>query len=206
MKKTQKVTLQLGVSMGTAVLIFLALFAALNPSVLAAPVSADENNVAPVTQSSPQAPLANDIRISQVYGGGGNSGSTYTNDFIELFNSGSTTVDLADWSVQYASSTGTSWQVTPLSGSINPGQYFLIQQAQGSGGTTPLPTPDVIGAIPMSGSNGKVALVSNITALTGACPTSVIDFVGYGSANCFEGTGATPALSNPTAAIRNDKG
>ncbi len=28
----------------------------------------------------------NDLRISQVYGGGGNTGATYTNDFIEIFN------------------------------------------------------------------------------------------------------------------------
>src|ERR1043165_1103079 len=28
------------------------------------------------------------VKISQVYGGGGNSGSTYTNDFLELYNSG----------------------------------------------------------------------------------------------------------------------
>jgi hypothetical protein len=29
------------------------------------------------------------VVISQVYGGGGNSGSTYTHDFIELYNRGS---------------------------------------------------------------------------------------------------------------------
>ena len=59
------------------------------------------------------------VRISQVYGGGGNNGATYMNDFIELFNSGATTVNLVGWSVQYnsAGSTTTAWQVTPLSGS-----------------------------------------------------------------------------------------
>src|SRR6266849_1682948 len=44
-----------------------------------------------------------DIVISQVYGGGGNSGAPYANDFIELFNRGTTTVSLAGWSVQYTS-------------------------------------------------------------------------------------------------------
>ncbi|MFZ1795449.1 MAG: lamin tail domain-containing protein, partial [Dokdonella sp.] len=43
------------------------------------------------------------VVISQVYGGGGNSGSTYTHDFIELFNAGSTAQDLTGWTVQYAS-------------------------------------------------------------------------------------------------------
>ena len=32
------------------------------------------------------------VTISQVYGGGGNSGATYKNDFIELYNAGTTTV------------------------------------------------------------------------------------------------------------------
>ncbi|MGE4360086.1 MAG: lamin tail domain-containing protein, partial [Lysobacteraceae bacterium] len=54
------------------------------------------------------------VVISQSYGGGGNSGATYTHDFIELFNRGSTPVSLAGWSVQYTSAAGTSWQVTPL--------------------------------------------------------------------------------------------
>jgi len=73
-----------------------------------------------------------DIVISQVYGGGGNSGGIYTNDFVELFNHGTTTVSLAGWSIQYASATGTgsfganSGQLTPLSGSLAPGQYLLV--------------------------------------------------------------------------------
>ncbi len=148
-----------------------------------------------------------DVLLSQVYGGGGNSGATYTNDFIELFNRGTSTVDVTGWSVQYASATGSSWQVTTLSGTIAPGQFFLIQEAAGSGGTTPLPTPDVAGGIAMSGTNGKVALVSSTTALSGTCPLggSVVDFVGYGStANCFEGGGPTPTLSNTIAAFRTD--
>jgi len=152
------------------------------------------------------APQANDIRISQVYGGGGNSGATYTHDFIELFNAGAATVDLAGWSVQYASSTGTSWQVTNLSRSIGPGEYYLVQEAQGTGGTTPLPTPDATGTIAMSSSNGKVALVNSTTALSGACPTGLMDMVGYGSANCYEGSGPAPALTNTTAALRAAEG
>ncbi|MFZ2488491.1 MAG: ExeM/NucH family extracellular endonuclease, partial [Anaerolineae bacterium] len=162
----------------------------------------------PPIQRAASAPLANNLRISQVYGGGGNSGATYTHDFIELFNAGATTINLSGYSVQYTSATGSTWQVTNLSGSIASGQYFLIQEAQGSGGTTPLPTPDVIGTIAMSGSNGKVALVNTSTAQTGTCPTGsqIIDFVGFGSANCFEGSGATPALTNTTAALRAGDG
>ena len=46
---------------------------------------------------------------------------------------------------------------------------------------------------------------SSTTALTGSCPTAT-DLVGYGTANCFEGAAATPALSNTTAALRGDGG
>lgn len=151
------------------------------------------------------------VVISQVYGGGGNSGATLKNDFIELRNNGPTAVDLTGWSVQYASSTGTTWNGrTNLSGSIPAGGFYLIQQAQGAGGTADLPTPDATGTIAMAGTAGKVALSRSTTALTGACPTAdanVVDFVGFGSAaNCFEGSAPTGTLSNTTAALRGGDG
>lgn len=143
-----------------------------------------------------------DLVISQVYGGGGNGGTTYRNDFIELFNRGSTTINLAGWSVQYASAAGTTWSLTALSGSIAPGQYYLVQEAQGTGGTTALPIPDAIGSMAMSASDGKVALVHSASALSGACPAGLADVVGYGSANCSEGGTPVAALTNTTAALR----
>ena len=153
-------------------------------------------------------PPAAEVKISQVYGGGGNASTTFTHDFIELFNPGPTTVNLAGWSVQYQSAGGTgAWQVTPLSGSIAPGGYYLIQEATGGGGTTPLPTPDATGAIAMAAGAGKVALTSTTTPFTGSCPTCAIDLVGYGStASCFEGAGPTGTLSNTTAALRKRGG
>ncbi len=150
------------------------------------------------------------VVISQVYGGGGNSGSVYTNDFIEIFNAGTTAVNLSGWSVQYNSATGTgAWQVTILTNfTLQPGKYYLVQQAAGTGGTTALPTPDATGTIAMSGTAGKIALVNNSTALTG-CPAagSYIDLAGFGAtANCFEGTGPTPAPSNTNSIIRGNNG
>ncbi|MBJ6724226.1 CBM96 family carbohydrate-binding protein [Geomesophilobacter sediminis] len=150
-----------------------------------------------------------DVVISQVYGGGGNSGATYKNDFIELFNRGPVPVSLNGWSVQYASSTGTSWtnRTNLPNVTLQPGQYFLVQEAAGTGGTVNLPTPDATGTINLSGTAGKVALVNSQTAL--ACGAScagtagVVDFVGFGTGTTnYEGTGPTPALSNTTAALR----
>src|ERR1700761_9496520 len=59
------------------------------------------------------------VVISQVYGGGGNSGATLKNDFIELHNISSSPVNVSTWSVQYqfTSATGTgSWSTTNLTG------------------------------------------------------------------------------------------
>jgi uncharacterized protein len=145
------------------------------------------------------------VVVSQVYGGGGNTGATLRNDFIELFNAGAAPVSLNGWSVQYAAATGTAWAVTPLTNVLlQPGQYYLVQQAQGAGGTANLPTPDATGTIGMAGTGGKVALVSNTTALTGANPTgaALVDLVGWGStASGFE-TAAAPATVNTTSVQR----
>lgn len=145
------------------------------------------------------------IVISQVYGGGGNTGALYRNDFIELFNRGAVPVDVTGWSVQYASTSGTSWAFTTLSGVIQPGRYYLVQEAIGAGGSVSLPTPDAIGTLAMSGTAGKVALVAGSGALSGSCPAGVVDLVGYGTANCFESS-STAVLSNTTAAIRQAGG
>ena len=148
------------------------------------------------------------VVISQIYGGGGNSGATLKNDFIEIFNRSGSAVNITGWSVQYASATGTSWQVTTLSGTLQPGQYYLVQESQGAGGSQNLPTPDATGSIAMSALSGKVALMKNNTALTVASPignANLADFIGFGTANASE-TAPTPQLSNTTGALRAANG
>lgn len=189
---------------------FARLLLAAVPLVLASACASSDHVVSPQSGARLATDAAGSVVVSQVYGGGGNSGATYTNDFIELYNAGATAVSVSGWSVQYASSTGTSWQITTLAGTIQPGAYYLVQEAAGTGGTTALPTPDATGSISMSGTTGKVAVVNTAAALTGACPTggtTVVDFVGYGSgANCSEGSGPTATLSNTTAALRKGGG
>lgn len=152
--------------------------------------------------ASPSPIPSDTIVISQIYGAGGNIDATYQNDFIELFNRGTTTIALNGWSVQYASGSGSSWSRTNLAGSIAPGQYFLIKQGSGGSNGSPLPTADVTGTIDFSASGGKIALVNNTTTFTTTCPftsTNPVDFVGYGSStNCFEGTAPAPVSSNST--------
>jgi DNA/RNA endonuclease G (NUC1) len=162
------------------------------------------------------APLtASPIVISQVYGGGGNSGALYTNDYVQLYNRGNTTVDTSGWSLQYAPATGTGdWSGRqPLGGTIAPGQYYLIALASGGANGSPLPPANVTGQINISQTAGKLALVDNGDLLTGtagcAVSTHIQDLVGYGStADCWEGTGpaAVPAALTTTALFRMGSG
>ncbi len=157
-----------------------------------------------------------DVVISQVYGGAGCAGvgcSTYGNDYIELFNRSANPVTMTGWSVQYASATGTgAWSVTALpTFTLQPGQYFLVAEGAGAAmtGVNAIPTADATGAILMSGTNGKISLVSNITALSGACPTgtTILDRVGYGTTpNCSEGAVTGAALTTTSAAFRKNGG
>ncbi len=165
-----------------------------------------------------------DIVISQVYGGGGNTGAIFTHDFIELFNRGTTTISLAGWSLQYASASGTSnfgagaTLITELPNiSLAPGQYLLIQEARGNAGTSPLPNPDVIDPTPiaLSATEGKIALVNTSAPLGcngGKNPclpgvlTNIVDLMGYGEADFFLGWGTAPAGTNTAGILRLNNG
>src|SRR5262249_3924806 len=122
------------------------------------------------------------VVISQVYGAGGNSGATWRNDYIEIFNSGSSPVNLSGWSVQYASATGSSWSRTDLSGTLAAGQYYLVQEVSGGANGSLLPTPDATGTISMASGAGKVVLMDVATTITSgtSCPSGVdvMDIVG----------------------------
>ena len=154
-----------------------------------------------------------DVVVSQVYGGGGNAGATLRNDYVELFNAGSVSVDLSGWTVQYSTAAGTSWQTTALSGTIAAGRYYLVQLASNADVGAVLPPADATGTSNLGGTSGKIALVRGAAALTcgasaGSCSADplVEDFVGYGSASDFEGTGSAEALSNTSAAVRANDG
>lgn len=155
--------------------------------------------------AQPVRAASNGLVISQVYGAGGNSGATYNSDFIELFNGSTEEINLAEYSVQYASATGTSWQATPLVGIIQPGSFFLIRESINLSSTAKaIPSPDFVGDMTMSASVGKVALRHSTTPFTATeDPISgSVDFVAYGTtASPYEVTRA-PAPGATTSIIR----
>ena len=152
------------------------------------------------------AQIATHVVISEVYGGGGNAGSTYKNDFVELYNATAAPVSMTNWSIQYATAAGLfgngATKKTIFSGTIPAYGFFLIKESQGAGGTTDLPIPNASGIIAMSAADGKIALANDTVTVTGSASVNVVDFVGYGSANQFEGSSAVGTLNNTSSAER----
>jgi hypothetical protein len=132
------------------------------------------------------------VVISQLYGGAEGINATFSDDYVELFNRGSEAMDVTGWSVQTLAEGSTEWRVTPLSGTIEPGRYYLVQQ----GGTleeSTLPAPDAYSPDSLRSTGGVVALVRDETLLTGSCPAdtpTLADLVGYGDVDCAEVTAA----------------
>jgi predicted extracellular nuclease len=138
------------------------------------------------------------VVISEVYGGGGNSGAVWKNDFVELYNRSDAAVNVDGWVVQYysAASTTPASGTAILSGSVAPHHSYLVQMAPGANAlATPLPTPDATGTAGMSGTSGRIDLRLADT-------TTVVDRVAYGTATPAEGS-AAPGLSNTTSATRS---
>jgi hypothetical protein len=157
------------------------------------------------------------IVISEIYGGGGNSGSTLKNDYIILKNIGSAPASLTGATLQYAPAAATFTQYHTLPNiTLNPGQTYLIQEATGGGGTVDLPTPDFIATtvinfdgspnpsvgIGIAVTSGKIVIANNAVQVTGPTNANVVDFVGYGAANQYEGPGPAPSPTTTTAIKR----
>lgn len=166
-------------------------------------------------QALPSASLV----ISQVFGAGGATGTgstpAYRTDFVELHNVSGQPVALGPLTLQYASFMGLNWQVADFdaAASVPPGGYHLVAFTSGMTTIGPtLPTPDTSNPfVDLARAEFKLALVTGITPLTGTCPLTgpdasrIVDFVGSGTANCFEGAAAPPA-SVTTGLVRKGNG
>jgi hypothetical protein len=171
------------------------------------------------------------VVISQIWGGGSTTGAGPA-DIVELHNVGASSVNLAGWSIQVATTTGTTWTRIPIASGTIPGKgYFLVRiaTASGTGSTSANGVNfDVVSTASdiLVSSGGKVALVdaSNSATLSGASPigttgtyppsatAGIVDYVGYGTGagsrenTTLPGTTANNAPANsftgPTATIR----
>jgi hypothetical protein len=176
----------------------------------------------PPWQCRPADPDAS-LVISQVYSGGEHADATYSDAYVEVFNRGDVPASLADLSIQYVSTTKTDNlgasdpQPSELPDvSLAPGQYYVVQQA-GDSSRVPLASPDLAADTPIniSLSGGTVVLAEGTAPLgcSGGDPpcaaeqlARILDLVGYGDADFFEGSAAAPALTTTTALSRADDG
>jgi hypothetical protein len=178
---------------------------------------------------------ANVVRIYEIFGGGGNAGAPYLNDYVVLFNSSNAEVNIGGWGLQSASAAGLFGSSTatsanaqicniPIGSKIPAKGFFLLKLTSAGAVGSPVPTADADGSaaglspdfgITANATAGKMVLLNNQIYFRGTLsnstnnPTSanVVDFVAYGStATTFEGTGPTPAPSNTTSIRRKNNG
>jgi uncharacterized protein len=146
------------------------------------------------------------VVINEVYGGGGNAGAPYINDYVELYNNSATAALIGGHKIEYAAAANPSWTgITIPAGTSLPGNSFLLLQFGSSAAVgSPLPNPfSVVSGTNMSASNGKVRYQDGtITGDAAPTATGILDFVGFGSANAFEGAAAASAGSNTTSVSR----
>ena len=150
------------------------------------------------------------VVIYEIYGGGGNTGAIYNKDYIMLRNNGTTAVSLAGFSIQYAPPTSASWNVVPLSGSIPPGGFYLIQMGSGGAIGAALPPPDATdpNATNINATDGKIILKNNTVAETTANPANanILDLVGYGNTASTSETSPATSPSNTQSITRKNNG
>ncbi len=157
-------------------------------------------------------PAGTGLVISEVFGGGGNSGAPLRSDFIELYNPTAQSIPLDGLSLQYRSVGGGSGGTFALSGSVPARTSYLVKAADGGNTAQPaLPTPDATTTLSMSATNGQVLLVRGTSAFIGsgdvAGHPAIVDAVGYGTTpTTFETAPTGRALSNTTAATRDAAG
>lgn len=143
-----------------------------------------------------------DVVINEVFGGGGNIGAPFNQDYVELFNNGATAVDIGGWTIQYQTATGTTFSLIaaiPTSTFLAAGDFYTVTAGPVPPGATGANVPN-----DQAGNNVAISTFSGKVFLFDNSPTPInIDLVGWGTnANQFEGAGPAPTMSNTTSIQR----
>ncbi|MEH0147203.1 ExeM/NucH family extracellular endonuclease [Corynebacterium sp. Q4381] len=156
--------------------------------------------VSVVAPSASAAVDGTNVVINEVYGGGGNSGSVYSNDFVELYNPTDAPIDITGWQIEQYSANGGKGGRHPhvLNGTIQPKSFFLVQGWAGNNATGELPAPDQILNFDFA---GKQAIAKLIDA-----NGSVVDLLGWGAAKEAEGDSPAAGTNNGTSVQRKRDG
>lgn len=163
------------------------------------------------------------IVINEIYVGGGNTNALYPNDFVELINSGTTEQTLSGAYLQYAAPSKTFNSAVSLPDvTLKPQQTFLIRLGKGKNdGTQDFkedhnaleafnidPNSKSFGKIFNTsinlGRNGKLALTNTKEQISDPDAKGVLDFVGWGTANQYEGEKVSAITENNKSISRTN--
>jgi len=158
---------------------------------------------APRALSAPADHLViNEVQIDSLIGAGGTD-----DDWVEIYNPTAAPIALDGWSVQKTTGTGGTLVRVPLAGTIAARGYWLIVR---NGATT---NPDLANQADTLASdnfslaaNNIVYLANNNENITGADDENIIDRVGWGTAENYEGAGPAPAITEAKSISRTPDG
>ncbi|WP_167132097.1 ExeM/NucH family extracellular endonuclease [Paramicrobacterium chengjingii] len=151
------------------------------------------------------APDGSGVVINEAYLSGGSAGAIYDHKFVELYNPTDAAIALDGMSLQYRSATGdgATSNLVELTGEIDAQGYYLV--TGGSNGDTGDAMTGVNvaaeGSLDPSGTKGTLLLVDGTEKVSPAVgdivgTEGIVDALGYGSSNTFEGEAAVPPGSN----------
>ena len=157
-----------------------------------------------------------EVIITQVYGGGGNSGATYKSDFIELYNTTSDNINISGWCLYYSAATSSATNLKyefPSNTTVKANSYFLIKGGDGTGTQPAWSIPfDATSTLNLSGSAGKVILLKSNAAFNLSTPPTIeeivnnvdfMDYVPFGTSTIpIWGSAMSSNTTNTTSARR----
>ncbi len=162
-----------------------------------------------IAMTVPVFAVAADVRIAQVYAGGGSglASTAYKKDYVVLFNNGNADLNIGGWVLEYGSSTGLwgsssgNYFELPADTWIAQCQYLLITLAQPGAAGADLVADLTTTNMSMSNSAGRVGLFNALNAAV-ACgseiPGTLVDKVAWGTGICPEGTAVTGTITTAT--------
>lgn len=137
------------------------------------------------------AATANHLVISEIQV----AGATANDEFIEIYNPTTSAISIETWSIQYKSATGMTFYKKNFSAgdSVPAHDWYLVTHTDYTGSTTPDMSHSTFS---LSGAGGHIFLVNNQTTLTSATDPSIVDKVGYGTADSPEGAASETPPTN----------
>ena len=153
------------------------------------------------------------FKITEVYADGGQPGSTYDHDFVEIQNVSGTTLSMSGLTLQYRApgATGPATVVATLTGSMANNSFDLVQLAGATGNGAALASPRYTGSLDLQRAGGTLLLAKSTTAYDPGTGNAgggqfVSDLVGWGSSNTFETAAADGNNLDATHSIQRANG